>query len=357
MKKILIVVGARPNFVKVACFKKAALELKKDILIEIVHTGQHYDDRLSTIFFEQLQFTPDYFLNIPPSSANCQISTIMLKLEELFASTKPDLIMVVGDVNSTLAAALTANKMGIPLAHVESGLRSFDKTMPEEVNRILTDHISDYHFVTEQSGIDNLTKEGHKKSVYLVGNTMIDTLVRFDSEIDKTDVLNKFQLLPQKYVLFTMHRPSNVDSTEGLKNLIELMSQISKQYTVVFPIHPRTLNNLVKFNLKSLLDSNSNIKLTDPLDYFSFQKLIKESFYVITDSGGVQEETSFRKIPCITLRPSTERPVTITNGTNELLPFNIDTITNIVFNSHCKKGGEIPLWDGMACRRILEQLN
>ena len=358
MKKILIVVGARPNFVKVACFKKAAKELNVNLAIEIVHTGQHYDDKLSTIFFEQLEFFPDHFLNIEPSSANIQIANIMIKLEELISKTKPDLIIVVGDVNSTLAAALTANKLGIKLAHVESGLRSWDKTMPEEINRILADKISNFHFVTEQSGIDNLEAEGHKlnESVYFVGNTMIDTLVRFEKQIEQSQILDKFNISSKKYVLFTMHRPSNVDNEDGLKKLIHLMNEISKEFAVVFPIHPRTLNNLEKFNLKHLLDANKGIKLAEPLDYFSFQKLIKESYCVITDSGGVQEETSFQQIPCITLRQTTERPVTLIHGSNELLPFEITTITDVVFNSKFKKGNSIPLWDGKASHRILQRL-
>jgi len=358
MCKILIVVGTRPNFIKVTQFKRENVKLGSPFDIKIVHTGQHYDDKMADIFFRQFELTPDYFLNIPGESANTQMAEIMIRLEKVLKEFKPALVMVVGDVNSTLAAALTANKTGHKIAHIESGLRSFDRTMPEEINRILTDEITDYFFVTEQSGIDHLLFEKKSMdSVFFVGNTMIDTLVAFEDKIRKDPVLEKMGISTGAYVLMTMHRPATVDHEEGLKKLIEIIEFITTRFHLVFPIHPRTTAKLEQFELTGRIKNNQKLILTEPLDYFSFQKLTAACRFVITDSGGIQEETTFRKVPCLTLRPNTERPSTITIGTNELVSFDVDAVKSkidSITGGTFKKGAIPPLWDGNATQRILQ---
>lgn len=358
MCKILIVVGTRPNFIKVTQFKKVNEQLGNPFDIKIVHTGQHYDDKMADVFFRQFELTPDYFLNIPADSANTQMAEIMLRLEKVAKEFAPKLMMVVGDVNSTFAAALTANKMGIKIAHIESGLRSNDRTMPEEINRLLTDEITDYFFVTEQSGWDHLIAENkNKDSMFFVGNTMIDTLVAFEAKIQKDKVLDNLGITKNQFVLMTMHRPATVDFKEGLTKLIDIIDFITESMHLVFPIHPRTTGKLESFGLMDRIRSNKKLILTEPLDYFSFQKLTSDCKFVITDSGGIQEETTFRRVPCLTLRPNTERPSTITIGTNELVPFDVavvkSKIENIQQGKH-KKGDIPPFWDGDSTRRILE---
>ncbi len=361
-KKILVVIGTRPNFIKVTQFKKVVANYK-NIDLKIVHTGQHFDHKMADVFFTQFNLIPDYFLNITTTaSANTQIAEIMMKLEQLVITEfKPDLIMVVGDVNSTVAAAITANKLNIKIAHVESGLRSYDKTMPEEHNRIITDNITNYFLVTEQSGWDNLINDGvDERNLFFVGNTMIDTMVAFEKEIEESDILNTLQLEQKKYVLITMHRPATVDTKEGLRKLLDLLLHISKSYKIVFPVHPRTLKNIENFNLKQEFEAIEKLIFTQPLDYFAFQKLIKYSKFILTDSGGIQEESTFLKIPCLTLRPNTERPITCTEGTNTLIPFELETIKsylNEIENGTYKKGSIPKFWDGKATERIFEQLS
>jgi UDP-N-acetylglucosamine 2-epimerase (non-hydrolysing) len=350
-----ILIGTRPNFIKVTQFKKLAV--KYGINISLIHTGQHSASEMSEVFFNEFELQPDVFLNIQPSSASGQIAQILLELEKYYAhNPKPDLLMVPGDVTSTLAGALFANKNNIPLAHLEAGLRSFDRSMPEEHNRVLTDALSDFLFVTEQSGFDNLINEKNQGKIFLVGNTMIDTLIHFKDKIQQSNVLKKYQV-HQPYALVTIHRPSNVDSKSSLSNVVQLLREISSDITVVFPVHPRTQNHLIKFELFEILKYHPGIVLTEPLGYFDFQKLIKESAFVLTDSGGVQEETTFRQIPCLTLRPNTERPVTCQLGTNTLVPFDIpiilDYITQIK-NGQFKIGQIPPLWDGHSTQRVLE---
>jgi UDP-N-acetylglucosamine 2-epimerase (non-hydrolysing) len=355
--KILIVIGTRPNFIKVTQFKKVA-RLFPSLDIKIVHTGQHFDEKMADVFFRQFQLEPDFFLNITPASPNSQMAEIMIKLEDLIKNEfQPDLLIVVGDVNSTLAAAITANKMGIKLAHLESGLRSFDKTMPEEFNRILTDELTEQFFVTEPSGLKHLLGEGKAESnIHFVGNTMIDTLVAFQSDIEESTILSELNLNDKPFVLMTMHRPATVDTEEGLKKLVELISEITMRYNIVFPIHPRTLKKLDEFNLKEGIENNINLKLTEPLDYFAFQKLIKYSKFILTDSGGIQEESTFVQVPCLTLRPNTERPITISEGTNTLVPFELDIIQKYIsqIEAGTYKKGVIPkFWDGKSTERIL----
>lgn len=359
-KRILIVVGTRPNFVKITQFKKVAKNFS-NLDIKIVHTGQHFDEKMSAIFLKQFNLEVDYFLNIDNGSPNSLIAKILLKLEEVISNFKPDLLLCVGDVNSTLAAAICANKLNIKLGHIESGLRSDDREMPEEINRILTDELSNLCFVTEKSGVENLLKTGKKDhQIAFVGNTMIDTLVHFEDEIEKSTILEELVLEKNNYILTTIHRPSNVDSKEGLLKMIALFQKISLQKTVIFPIHPRTKNNLEKFDLFDNLLKINNLKVINPQNYFAFQKLIKYSFCVITDSGGIQEETTFQKIPCLTLRENTERPSTIMEGTNQLMTFDSEKIVNFIQNLQIgmAKNSTIPtFWDGNATERILQKCN
>ena len=355
---IHILIGTRPNFIKVTRFKEVAATYP-NMNIKIIHTGQHYDEKMADVFFRQFNLVPDYYLNIPQVSANKQIAEIMIRLEDLMNQIgKPDILLVPGDVNSTLAGALTANKLGIKLAHIEAGLRSFDRTMPEEFNRLIADELSDLFFVTEPSGSKHLEEEGkNKNAIHFVGNTMIDTMVAFETEIEASSILNELKISTEKFVLMTMHRPATVDNKIELEKLISLIEHITKKYTVIFPIHPRTIKNAKEFNLHERIVSNQNLICTEPLDYFAFQKLVKNCTFILTDSGGIQEESTFRQKPCLTLRPNTERPVTVDEGTNTLLPFDLEIVKKNIseIENGTYKTGIIPRWwDGKATERILE---
>lgn len=361
MKKLLLIVGTRPNYIKITQFKKVAQQFYPgNFIIKLVHTGQHFDAAMADVFFKQLDIEPDYFLNISPLSANTQMAEIMLRLEVVFKEFEPDWVIVPGDVNSTLAAALAAHKCGYKLAHLESGLRSFDRSMPEELNRILTDEISDLFFVTEESGLVNLLNEGKDKSkIHFVGNTMIDTMVAFDEEIKKNNILETVGLQSKEYALVTMHRPATVDNREGLTMLCDLLQVISNKTRLIFPIHPRTKAKLNENGLLKHFEKEKKIIFTESLDYLAFQNLIQNAIFILTDSGGIQEETTFRQIPCITLRNNTERPVTITEGSNSLssflIPEVLEKVQNILKGDFNK--GKIPVsWDGKSTRRILEIL-
>jgi len=360
MKRILTIVGARPNFIKITQFGKVASNYS-DIEVKIVHTGQHYDANMSKVFFKQFDLIPDYFLNVTKSSEITRFSEIMRKLEGIIREYKPHLVIVVGDVNSTFAGSFVAQRMGVKIAHVESGLRSFDRTMPEEINRLLTDQISDELFVTEQSAIDNLKKEGiNPENIHFVGNTMIDTLVAFDDKIKGSVIQKDLNLKPGEYILMTMHRPATVDHKEELIKLIGILKRICKTNQLVFPIHPRSMDNILKFDLKARFDSIDNLILTPPLDYFSFQKLIADSKVIITDSGGIQEEATYKKIPCLTLRSNTERPSTTIIGSNKLIALDVDEIENQINdieNNQYKTCHIPPMWDGNATERIFEVLS
>jgi|694.fasta_scaffold23640_7 UDP-N-acetylglucosamine 2-epimerase (non-hydrolysing) len=359
-KKVFIIVGTRPNFIKVTQFKRVAKQYP-GIEFVILHTGQHFDEKMADVFFRQFNLIPDVFMNVPQGSPNTQMAEIMLRLEEQIHLHQPALMIVVGDVNSTFAAALTANKMNVPIAHLESGLRSFDRSMPEEHNRVLTDAITDYFFVTEQTGMDHLLQEGkNKEQLYFVGNTMIDTMVAFEKEIDASDVLSKYQLNKDGFVLMTMHRPATVDNLDGLNKLSVLIKEVTAKYKIIFPIHPRTVKMLQKHGLYDDFAGNANLILTEPLDYFAFQKLIKNAKFILTDSGGIQEESTFLLVPCLTLRPNTERPVTVTLGTNELLPFDLNLIKErikAIEEGRFKQGSIPPLWDGKATERVVQVLD
>jgi UDP-N-acetylglucosamine 2-epimerase (non-hydrolysing) len=362
--KIISVVGARPNFMKVAPIYRAFEQLKnqnKKLQIEhlICHTGQHYDEKMSDIFFRQLGLPePDFYLGIGGGSHAEQTGKIMIEFEKVILENKPDLVIVVGDVNSTIACSLTSKKLHTKVAHIEAGLRSFDRDMPEEINRILTDSISDYLFVTEKSGLINLKNEGvDNTKIFFVGNCMIDSLICFLPLTVKSNILNDFKLKINNYVLVTMHRPSNVDTEKRLIELTRLLNAISSKRTVVFPIHPRTMKNLEKFNLVQTL--NKNVILTEPIGYIDFITLVKNSELILTDSGGIQEESTYLGVQCITLRKSTERPSTVEEGTNQLLGEGFDKAEKAaleVLNGFRKKGKVPELWDGKAADRIADIL-
>ena len=348
-KNIVHVVGARPNFVKCAPVLKGVESLMGDDVKQIlIHTGQHYDKNLSSIFFEALDMPrPDINLKIKSSKfQGAQVAEVITGIEKYLMNKNVDLLLVYGDVNSTLGAALAAVKLGIKVAHVEAGLRSFDRTMPEEINRTIVDTISDYHFVTEGSAVKNLLNEGQEKSsIFFVGNTMIDSLYTISKKIPN-------KVLDEEYVLLTLHRPSNVDNLEGLNKIIRICEGIDKK--VYFPMHPRTKNNFGKFKLLEKLESLDNINILEPVGYFEFVSLMKNSYVVVTDSGGVQEETTALGVPCLTLRKNTERPSTISEGSNRL----VDTYADIKRSiKSLNANRDIPfakpkLWDGKSGERI-----
>ncbi len=354
--KILLVAGARPNFMKIA---PMVWEFKKRSFREfqVVHTGQHYDYEMSKVFFEELDLQePDYFLNVGSGTHAEQTARVMIEFEKVCVKEKPDVTVVVGDVNSTLACSVVAKKLNTKVAHVEAGLRSRDMTMPEEINRIVTDSISDFLFVSEKSGIENLTKEGKRNDqIFYVGNIMIDTLYQQLNHIKKCEGQNSQK---EKYGVITLHRPSNVDQKQTLQEIIESLANISKDVPLIFPVHPRTKNNLETFDLMGSI-KNSQIKLTPPLSYMEFLRLWKDAAVVFTDSGGLQEETTALGIPCFTLRENTERPITVEEGTNTLVGNKKESILGayLNFKSGNSKHGRIPkLWDGKTAVRIVEIL-
>ncbi len=354
----MVVVGTRPNFIKVTQFEKELEKFGNEFEFVLVHTNQHYDENMSDIFFQQLNIKNPIYLNINKTSPAAQIGQIIIELERVIYEQKPDALVVVGDVNSTLAGAIAGNKTNTRLFHLESGLRSYDNEMPEEINRIITDTITDDFFITEQSGYDNLLAAGKDKNqLHFVGNTMIDTLVAFDDKIQHDDILEKLNLKEKSYVLMTMHRPSNVDTKERLQILLDIINKVAEKSYLVLPIHPRTKNSLIKHGLFEQLSNNSKVIITEALNYLAFQKLISCCKYVLTDSGGIQEETTFRQIPCLTLRENTERPSTITIGSNELVEYNYTSVAekiNQIELGTFKKGQIPPMWDGNATKRIVE---
>lgn len=333
-------------------------QAKKNVESVIVHTGQHYERKMSGVFFEDLNLPlPRYFLEVKKGSLIQRLAKIMTGLEPIIEDEKPDLTVVVGDVTSTLGGALTANKMNIPLAHIEAGLRSFDSEMPEEINRIITDRLSDFLFVTEKSGIENLKREGlDETKIHFVGNLMIDSLSENLEKADEIELKIDFD----EYVVMTMHRPSNVDNAESLNQITRIIEMVTRYIPVVFPIHPRTKNNLEKFNLSDSIAKIPNLKIIEPQGYLYFLKLMKEAKGVITDSGGIQEETTYLKIPCLTLRNSTERPATVESGTNTLIPnLNLNEIELTlvkILNGEYKTGSIPPLWDGKSAARVADIL-
>jgi UDP-N-acetylglucosamine 2-epimerase (non-hydrolysing) len=355
--KILNIVGARPNFMKVAPLHRA---FSKNPLIEskIIHTGQHFDAKMSDVFFEQLELPkPHYFLGIGGGTHTEATARTMIEFEKVLKSENPDVVLVVGDVNATLACALVAVKEHIPVVHVEAGLRSGDRKMPEEINRIVVDNISDYLFVTEQDGLDNLKKEGvSDEKVFFVGNVMIDSLAYYHQKSKTLSTMQELDVKAKEFMLVTMHRPANVDTPEGLGSILEIIEKASEHLSVIFPIHPRTRNNMEKFGLSDKLKSIKNLVLTEPQGYLEFLNLMDNAKLIITDSGGIQEETTYLQVPCLTFRDSTERPVTVTLGTNQLLSdLNADTVYEKLLEilaGKTKKGVIPPLWDGHTAERI-----
>ena len=348
--QILHVVGARPNFMKVAPVHRA-LASRAGVKQMLVHTGQHYDVNMSDVFFQQLSIPmPDVNLGVGSGSHGKQTAEIMIGFEALVQERRPDLVLVYGDVNSTAAAALVCAKLGIRIGHVEAGLRSFDRTMPEEINRLVTDQLSDMLFTLSEDGDRNLEKEGiAKEKIFLIGNVMIDTLVRLLPLAEKVSL----DELPQEYALVTLHRPSNVDEPASLRKLLEALAKISSRIAVVFPVHPRTRQRIKDVAVN--LPASDKLLLLEPKPYIDFLALQRRATAVITDSGGIQEETTYLGIPCITVRENTERPVTVSEGTNVLVGRDLERLRSELEKilDGKRKPHRIPaLWDGKASERI-----
>lgn len=390
--KILSVVGARPNFMKVAAVCEAIKDYNSNgdaprVEHILVHTGQHYDANMSDLFFNDLELPkPDLFLGVGSSSHSAQIARVMERFERVLLAEKPDVVVVVGDVNSTIACALVTKKTWcsggpcdrdfIPkLAHVEAGLRSFDRTMPEEVNRIVTDSIADYLFTTEESANENLGAEGiPENKIHFVGNVMIDTLLRYRSKATESAILTDLQLdeggQVRPYAILTLHRPTNVDDARTFSRIIQSFLDVSRHMQIIFPAHPRTLKQIQQADLGDYFvdhfmdgpepwDSRVRIRLIPPLGYLDFLQLMSHARVVLTDSGGIQEETTILGVPCITLRNVTERPVTLTHGTNVLVGADPETIIRAftrVLQSSARLPAPPPLWDGNAAKRIVQIL-
>jgi len=353
--EILLVAGARPNFMKIAPIA-AAVRADGRIRGTILHTGQHYDREMSDLFFEQLEIPePEIRLGVGSASHARQTAEIMIRLEPVLLERRPAAVLVVGDVNSTIASALVAVKLGIPVAHVEAGLRSFDRSMPEEINRILTDAISRWLFVTEKSGLRHLSSEGIDESrIHFTGNVMIDTLTRCREKAAQLDSPRALGLTPNRYALMTLHRPSNVDEAKRLGAMLEPIRELSREMPVIFPVHPRTRTMLEEVRG----NDTGDLRLLDPLGYLEFLGLMAGARLVLTDSGGIQEETTVLGVPCVTLRDNTERPVTLTEGTNHLAGTAPDSIRATIREAlSADSDPRVPeLWDGRAAERIVEIL-
>lgn len=359
-KRVLFVVGARPNFMKVAPVIEAMRRDPNHFETLLVHTGQHYDVNMSDVFFQDLEMPqPDVFLGVGSGTHAEQTARVMIAMESLLEKERADLVLVPGDVNSTLATALVAAKAGTTLGHIESGLRSFDRSMPEEINRIVTDEFSRFCFVTELSGLENLRHEGIADDrVFHVGNTMIDSIVKYrpKAEAKFAQLASQLAIEANAYALVTLHRPSNVDRAESLAEFAELFESMAAfAPRIVFPIHPRTRKMLAQYDLLSRVEKNDRLVLIDPVGYLDFVALQMHARVVLTDSGGVQEETTALGVPCITLRHNTERPITVTEGTNELVgpnPKHIIEFARKAFANQWKRSSIPPLWDGHAADRI-----
>ena len=360
IKKLALIVGARPNFMKAAPLIEKLRSHSDKLKTSLIHTGQHYDYELSQLFFEQLKMSePDTYLGVGSGSHAYQTAQIMMRLEDLLIEEKPDLVVVFGDVNSTMAAAIVAAKLCIEVAHVEAGLRSFDDTMPEEINRVVADRLSRYLFITEESGRRNLTNEGISANrIFFVGNIMIDSLINSLELAESSDILNRLFLKAGEYATMTLHRPSNVDDKKILENLLDVLEKIGKRAPVIFPCHPRTMKNLNSFGLLGKYNESS-LRIIEPLGYLDFLKLQKESRFVLTDSGGIQEETTYLGIPCLTLRNNTERPITVEAGSNTITavdPAKIYESVDRILNGSYKSGTVPELWDGKTAERIVNIL-
>ena len=355
--RLLAVAGARPNFMKIAPLMKELAKRSDRFEPILVHTGQHYDQAMSESFFRDLEIPePDVNLGVGSGSHGEQTAQVLVAIEKLLIERKPDVVLVVGDVNSTVAATLAAVKLHIPVAHVEAGLRSWDRSMPEEINRVLTDAVSDWLFTTEPSAETNLLREGVPgEKIHFVGNVMIDTLLAHRERARHLDTLERLGLKARGYAVLTLHRPSNVDSPDQLRRLFGVLSRLGDRLPVVFPVHPRTAN-AIKNNLQG---ERLNLHMTEPLGYLEFLRLLMDAQMVLTDSGGIQEETTALGVPCLTLRASTERPVTVSEGTNTIVgtdPKAIEVAIEKQLASPSESGRRPALWDGQAAVRIVDIL-
>lgn len=356
MLKVMCICGARPNFMKIAPLMDAFSQ-SSNVEALLVHTGQHYDERMSELFFRDLGIPePDINLEVGSGSHAVQTAEIMKRFEPVVLEHKPDWVVVVGDVNSTIACAMVASKLGVKVAHVEAGLRSFDRAMPEEVNRVLTDSISDLLLVSESSGLENLKKEGvPNEKVHFVGNVMIDTLLKNREKAQSSNVLRDLGVTGGRYAVITLHRPSNVDDAKNLSGILDAFEEIAKDLALIFPMHPRTRKNVEQLGLKGRVDALAALKTPEPLGYLDFLKLLSEAALVLTDSGGIQEETTILRVPCLTLRENTERPVTITEGTNRLVRPTRESIVSAYREQITRGKGDSQtpqFWDGKAAERI-----
>jgi UDP-N-acetylglucosamine 2-epimerase (non-hydrolysing) len=361
--KILIIAGARPNFMKVAPIIKAItahnLQRREDDVLKfsLVHTGQHYDQKMSDIFFEELGIpAPDINLGVGSGSHAIQTANVMTKFEPVCLEQKPDWVVVVGDVNSTMACTLVCSKLGIKVAHVEAGLRSFDRTMPEEINRIVTDSLADLLLTPSLDADENLKREGIPESkIKLVGNVMIDALAANLQQARSSGILKKLGLQKKAFAYVTLHRPSNVDDPANLNSIMSGLNRLAGQLPVVFPMHPRTQKMLAQFGISPL--ANGTMKILEPVGYHDSICLTESARLVLTDSGGLQEESTYFRTPCLTLRPNTERPVTITLGSNRLTqPDRLSSDIQEILNGNVELGQVPPLWDGKAAERIVQAL-
>jgi UDP-N-acetylglucosamine 2-epimerase (non-hydrolysing) len=358
--RILVVIGCPPNFIKIA---PLLAEMKKypEIHSILVHTGQHYTHLMSDVFFRDLNLPrPDVCLDVGSGSYARQIALMIHGLEGVLLDINPDLVLAIGDVNSAVAACLTAIPLGFPVAHLDAGLRSFNRELPEEINRVLTDSISDILFTTERSAVKNLLCEGRpRQRIYFVGNTIIDSLVMNADKIAQSDILNRLRLSPRRYAVITLDQPANVDDGATLGRIINAVTELQRHIQLVFPLHPRTFTRLERFGYWQQLISLPQIRIVDPLAYLDLIKLMKESLFVLTDSGGVQEETTALGVPCLTLRQSTEHVATVAHGTNQLVGSDhqsivgkgVDAIHGVIF-----RGGMPEKWDGLASKRIVSLL-
>ncbi|CAM4440750.1 non-hydrolyzing UDP-N-acetylglucosamine 2-epimerase [Corallococcus exiguus] len=358
MKKVIHIVGARPNFMKVAPIHRA-ISARTSLRQLVIHTGQHYDAKMSDVFFADLGLPPpEIHLGIGSGSHAEQTAKMMVEMEKVFLQEKPDLVSVVGDVNSTIAAALVTSKLAIPLSHVEAGLRSFERHQPEEINRVVTDRLSDLLLTPSRDADANLLKEGiDPKHIHLVGNVMIDSLLSSKEKADQLPTLKNLGLTPKGYVVATLHRPSNVDNPKLLAGLLGVLMDVAKELPVVFPVHPRTRKMISEQGLASNLEQTPGLKLVDPMGYLEFLSVTSQAKLVMTDSGGLQEETTALNVPCLTMREQTERPITVEVGSNEVVgtdPARIREAANRVLSGDFKKGRVPELWDGRTGERIAD---
>lgn len=360
--KVHLVVGARPNFMKIAPLYNELAKHSNIFEPKLIHTGQHYDEKMSKLFFEDLKMPkPDVYLSVGSGSHGIQTARVIERYEDyLLSREKPELIVVAGDVNSTFACAYVAKKHHVSVAHLEAGLRSFDNDMPEEINRILTDRISDILLTPSLDGNENLIKEGtDPKRIKFVGNIMIDSIVEHRTLADASNILSDLSLdEKQPYILVTLHRPSNVDSIDGLSIILKAFRKLSSKTKIVFPMHPRTKSNISRLQLDCLVNGNPNLLITDPIGYLDFMKLQMNAALILTDSGGIQEESTFFGVPCLTLRENTERPITITEGTNKLVKLDTQCIVSeaeSVLNGNRKLGSIPKFWDGHTAERVVKE--